>query len=84
MKTFSIRNVSPQLSEALNEEKVKLGMSLNSTVLYLLSESLGLSESSNPKSNGLEQFAGGWSEEDFQEFNRAISHLRAIDEEMWR
>lgn len=84
MKSLSIRNVSPQLSAALHEEKVKLGMSLNSTVLYLLSESLGLTDTNKPKSNGLGRLAGGWSEEDLQEFNKAISDLREIDEEMWR
>ena len=84
MKSLSIRNVSPRLSEALNEEKVKLGMSLNSTVLYLLSESLGLTETSKPKSNGLGQLGGDWSEEEYQEFMQVLSELRTIDDEMWR
>lgn len=84
MKSFSIRNVSPQLSAALHEEKTKLGMSLNSTVLFLLSESLGLSETSKPKSNGLGQLGGDWSEEEYQEFMQVLSELRAIDDEIWR
>lgn len=82
MKSLSIRNVSPQLSEALNDEKVKLGMSLNSTVLYLLSDSLGLLESNKPKSNGLGQLGGDWSEEEYQEFMQVLSELRTIDDEI--
>ena len=84
MKHLTIRNVSPQLSEALDNEKIKLGMSLNSTVLYLLSDSLGLSDPLKPKSNGLGQLAGGWSEEEFKEFNDSTSLTRSIDDDMWR
>lgn len=84
MKHLSIRNVTPQLSEALDNERIKLGMSLNSTVLYLLTESLGLSEALKPKSNGLGQLAGGWTDEEFEEFNDSTSLTRSIDDDMWR
>ena len=84
VKHLSIRNVTPQLSEALDNERIKLGMSLNSTVLYLLTESLGLSESLKPKSNGLGQLAGGWTDEEFEEFNDSTSLTKSIDDDMWR
>ena len=83
MKTLTIRNVSPKLSEALEKEKQRLGISLNGTVLHLLGESLNLETPSTSWTNGLEKLAGGWSDEDFQEFEKNTADQRTIDPEIW-
>jgi hypothetical protein len=32
----------------------------------------------------LGRLAGGWSEDEFREFEQAISQFEAVDEELWR
>ena len=84
MKTLTVRNVTPILADALEEKKKRLGVSMNSTVIHLLSESLNLNSHSRKWTNGLEKLAGGWSEEEFQEFERNTADLRTIDEDLWK
>ena len=84
MKTLTVRNVTPILAEALEEEKKRLGVSMNSTVLHLLSESLNLNSRRRQWTNGLEKLAGGWTEEEFEEFQAVLAEIRVIDEEMWK
>ncbi len=83
MKTMTIRNVSPDLAAALQEEKSRRGLSLNRTVLALMQEALGVSEEAE-RSNGLRRLAGTWTEDEFHEFEEAVRPFREIDEELWR
>ncbi len=81
MRTLTIRNVPPQVAEALDREKRQRGESLNQTVLDLLSEGLGVGTT---RSNGLARLAGRWSEAELQEFERAVAPFEEIDDELWR
>lgn len=81
MRHLSIRHVPPELARALDEEKRRRGTSLNRTVLELLGQALGLGPG---RSNGLERYSGTWTEEEFEEFERAIEFTEQIDEELWR
>ena len=83
VKHLSIRNLSPELSEALEKEKHRRRQSLNQTVLDLLHQSLGLN-SPGTRSNGLRKLAGNWNEDEFREFHQAIASTQEIDEELWR
>ena len=83
MKTLTIRNVSPQLADALLEEKKRRGKSVNSVVLEFLSHDLGI-ESGHRRSNGLSQLAGRWTQEDLDEFETAVKAFDEIDEELWK
>lgn len=71
----------PRLAEALEREKRRKGKSLNQTVIDLLGQGLG---AELVRSNGLGHVAGGWSEDEFRDFERAIAHFEAVDEEPWR
>jgi len=82
MKTLTIRNVPKRLADALNRERRKKDASLNSTVLELLSRSLGVSDAS-PRSNGLVEHAGTWSQKDLRQFEAAIAPFETVDEDMW-
>ena len=83
MKTLTIRNVTPELASALEDEKNKLGLSMNGTVLYLLNNSLSLNTPFGRKTNGLEKLAGRWSDEEFEEFQEVLAKIRVIDKDMW-
>jgi len=81
MKALTIRNLPSDLAEALEREKRRRGMSLNQTVIDLLDQGLG---TRGARSNGLSRLAGGWSEEEFRDFERATAQFEEVDEELWR
>ena len=89
MKQTTLRGIDPSLARRLREEARRQGLSLNRTILRLLRQATGLAKSGEP-SPGRQRFAdldgliGTWSEEEADEFDRALQHLRQIDEEMWR
>lgn len=83
MRNLTIRDVPPDLAEALEKEKNRRGKSLNQTVLQLLSQCLGVRPSS-PRSNGLARLAGTWTAEEHSQFEKAIASTEQIDEELWR
>ncbi|MBI4616649.1 MAG: hypothetical protein HY720_23765 [Planctomycetes bacterium] len=83
MKQITIRDVPEDLARALAEEKERRRKSLNQTVLDLLHGALGLAPGS-AFDNGLGDLAGSWNEEDFRQFEGAISMFEQIDEELWR
>lgn len=80
MKALTIRGVPRDLAQALEREKERRGTSLNQTVLELLGQGLGVTP---PRSNGLRRLAGGWSAEDFAEFEEAVAPFGVIGEELW-
>ena len=78
MKAITIRNVPVELAEPLEREKRRRGVSLNRTVLALLSEALGVSKP-GPHSNGLRRRAGTWTEAEYTDFERAVAPFEQID-----
>ena len=82
MKTLTIRHVTKRLADALNRERRKKDASLNSTVLDLLSRSLGV-VSEGPRSNGLAEHSGTWSAQDLRRFEAAVAPFEAVDDDMW-
>ncbi len=59
--------------------------SLNSTVLSLLRDSLGLKTPKRlDRKSDLDDLAGTWSEEELLEFNEATHAFEAIDEALWK
>jgi hypothetical protein len=81
IKALTIRNLPPTLAEALEREKRRRGQSLNQTVIELLDQGLGTLRT---RSNGLGRLGGGWSEEEFRDFEQATAQFEAVDEELWR
>jgi len=83
MKTLTIRNVPRRLADALDRERQKQDASLNSTVLDLLSRSLGVTGEA-PRRNGLAALAGTWSVEEQRRFDAAVASFETVDDDMWR
>ncbi len=81
IKALTIRNLPPSLAEALEREKRRKGKSLNQTVIDLLGQGLGAQ--GGVRSNGLGRLAGGWSEDEFRDFEQAMAQFETVDEELW-
>lgn len=80
MKHLTVRNLPAPLAEALERERRRRGRSLNQTVIELLAQGLGVG---TPRSNGLGRMAGSWSQEEVEDFERAVQPFGKIDPELW-
>ena len=80
---LTVRNLPADVATELERERKRRGASLNQTVVDTLRRGLGLEQ--QRKSNGLARLAGGWSEEEFREFEGVVNEMfERIDEEDWR
>ncbi len=83
MKNLTVRNVDPDLAEALDRERRRADKSLNQTILDLLRRALGTTKT-EAYSNGLRELAGGWSDAEHEAFERACQDFEKVDEDLWR
>lgn len=81
MKALTIRNLPAAVAEALEREKRRRGVSLNQTVIELLSQGLGVGSA---RSNGLAALAGTWNEPEFRAFEESTAPFGAVDPDLWR
>lgn len=83
MRHLTVRNVPDALARQLDRERLRRGVSLNQTVIDLLSQATGVSRQA-AFDNGLGRLAGTWSAADLRAFDKATRAFEAVDEEMWR
>lgn len=83
MRHLTIRNLPPEVAEALEKERDRSRTSLNQTVIDLLGRALGVRRRSD-ESNGLAALAGTWTKEEHEQFEAAVASTEQIDEELWR
>lgn len=76
---LTIRKVDEQLSSRLRAVSDAAGESLNSTVLRLLRDAVGV----DARRERFRRYAT-WTDEDAKEFDAALRAQRVIDEEQWR
>ena len=81
MEQLTIRNVPPELAQALERESQRLRESLEETVIELLWQALG-ARASGEKRNGLSRLAGTWTEAEHQTFEAAVAITEQIDTEL--
>ena len=88
MKQLTVRGFDDELSDCIRREAEQEGISLNRAALRLLRRGAGLSEvpGKRPKiGHSLDQFAGIWTKEEAEEFDRIIEEMtEVIDEEKWQ
>ena len=83
MRHLTIRNLPPEVGEALERKRARSQGSLNQTVIDLLRHALGV-RAQGEDSNGLARLAGTWTKEEHEQFEAAIAVTEQIDEELWR
>lgn len=76
---ITVRNVDPELSRQLRAISAERGESLNSTVLRLLRDAIGL----DARRERLRRYVG-WTSDELEEFSAALRAQRVVDEQYWR
>lgn len=83
LRHLTIRNLPPEVADALEAERERSHGSLNQTVINLLGRALGV-EGEGETKNGLASLAGTWTQKEFERFEAAVALTEQIDEELWR
>jgi plasmid stability protein len=83
MRHLTIRNIPPEVAEALTKKRTRSRASLNQTVIDLLRRALGV-RGQGEESNGLAKLSGTWTKEEHEQFEAAVALTEQIDEELWR
>ena len=76
---ITLRNVDPELSRRLRAISAERGESLNSIVLRLLKDAVGL----DARRDRLRRYAT-WTADDLSEFTDALRAQRVVDERYWQ
>ena len=79
MRQLTIRNVSDPLGKRLDELSRQTGKSINTLVLQVLADALGLKGRA-----GRFQRYSTWTQADAREFDDAVKAQRQVDEALWR
>lgn len=85
MKTLTVRRLDERVGERLKDIAAEGGISVNELILRVLSAFTGVTEPSRfPVHYDLDPLAGGWNVAEEKVFNKNISPLSEVDEEMWQ
>jgi len=85
MATMTLRGIDEQIAGALKERALKEDTSVNTIMLKILKESLGMDKKKRTiLYDDLDHLAGSWSDQDAAEFERATAPFEAVDEDMWK
>lgn len=85
MSTMTLRGIDDTLSGALKEKARQEDTSINTVMLRILKESLGLEKKKRGAVyHDLDHLAGTWSAQDAAEFESATAVFEKVDEDMWR
>jgi len=85
MGTMTIRGLDDLTTKTLKERAKKEGTSINTALLKLIKEELGLHKKKRTVVyDDLDHLAGTWSEKDFKEFLKKIEDFEKIDDKMWK
>ena len=79
-RQITLRNVGPELSKRLQRLAEAKGTSVNTAILQLLQQAVGLDESA--RRQRLLRYTT-WSEDELREFQEALSAQRKVDPKLW-
>ena len=83
MKAITLRNIPPEVAQAIRRKAKAERTSLNKVVISLLEDRLGVRKGLEKKRD-LSRWAGSWTKEEADAFDRVLAEQRKIDWEMWR
>lgn len=81
---FNLRNVAPDVMSLLKREAIKQKISINSLILQIIEQGLGIAHSTKKTVfHDLDDLAGTWNDKDKKEFDNNIKSFENIDKELW-
>jgi plasmid stability protein len=84
MGTMTLRGIDERIAGALKERARKEDSSVNTVMLRILKESLGLEKRKRSVLyDDLDHLAGTWSDQEAAEFERATAAFEAVGKDMW-
>lgn len=86
MKAITLRNLPPEVAEAVRERAKRGKTSVNKAVIGLLEESMGKKPRNKEqvRYHDLDHLAGTWTKEEAEQFEKLLAEQRAIDPELWK
>ena len=85
MGAITIRGIDNEIAKALKERAKKEDASINSIVLRIVREALGLEKKRRTIIyTDLDHLAGTWDKKDYAEFQRKIADFEIIDKNIWK
>ena len=87
MKQLTVRGFDDDLAEAIRQLARRDGTSLNQAALKLLRRGAGLPASQGDGRNigsALDDLFGSWTQQEADEFDRALEHFESVDESDWK
>ena len=87
MNQLTLRGFEPELSDFIRKMAAQEGISLNQMAIKLLRKGAGIGSKNNTAkcvNDGLDNFIGSWSSEESKQFDKTVSQLRGIDDEIWK
>lgn len=85
MTAITLRNIPPELQDAIRKRAGSYGLSLNKTVIRMLEEAAGQRKASSGPTlyHDLDHLAGTWSDEEAAAFATSLGEQRRVDPEIW-
>ncbi len=85
MTTMTLRGIDDTISCALKERARREDTSVNTVMIKILKESLGIEKKKRTAVyDDLDHLAGTWNEQDSAEFVQATAVFEKVDEDMWK
>ena len=77
--TISLRNLPPEVQQAIEDTSRREGISLNKATIRLLETSLRKPQ----KNHDFDEFCGIWSSGEADQFDAALRQMRQVDPSDW-
>ena len=85
MTTMTLRGIDDSTAAALKERARQEETSVNTVMLRILKESLGIEKRKRTAVySDLDHLAGTWSKQESDDFLRATAVFEKVDEDMWK
>jgi hypothetical protein len=85
MKTISLRNIPPEVENAIRARARQERISMNKAVIELLDERVWiLKEHRKTIHDDLDELASAWSAREAKAFQQVVKIGRQIDKDLWR
>ena len=85
MKAITLRNLAPELAEAVRKEAERKRTSVNKAVISLLKRKAeGHKTAKKRQYDDLDALAGTWTKKEAAEFDKALAAQRTVDPKLWK